>query len=160
MADFFGEHEQTIDSKRRLPITAALREWTDPGKDGANFVLLQGPNDCPWLYPDLYFRRLVKMVKRSPLSNDEHRKIAVQFAQARLLKPDAQGRVVLPADRTEQAGLSNDVVLLGIDDHIEIWNRQAWQATLEDRNKERSKLGDVLLDASRRLESESVASSE
>ena len=41
--------------------------------------------------------------------------------------PDAQGRILLPPRLREMAGLAGDVVVLGVSDHIQIWNSEAWR---------------------------------
>jgi len=128
MAVFFGEHDQTIDAKHRLAISAALREGIDPGEDGKNFVLILGPDRHLWLYPDLYYRRLLGSLKRSPFPTTEQRKSDVLFAMARVVKPDTQGRIVLPEKSMQRAIIADQVTLLGIDDHIEIWPANEWQS--------------------------------
>lgn len=121
MAFFFGDYEQTIDAKRRLPIASALRDQIDADQDGESFILFLGPDRHLWLYPERYYRRLIATMKRSPLPKREHEKIALYFAMARLLKSDAQGRVVLPEKSMRRANISDRVTLVGINDHIEIW---------------------------------------
>ena len=155
MAFFFGDYEQTIDSKRRLSIVSSLRELVDPKEDGRNFILFLGPDRHLWLYPDQYYRRLVATMRRSPLPSREHKRVALYFAMARLVKPDAQGRVVLPAKSVERAGVAGDVILVGSDDHIEIWPRAEWNARVAGDLPD---LGDALYEAARLLDSQSAPS--
>src|SRR6056297_1508774 len=97
MATFVGEFEQSIDdAKHRLAICSALREQIDAEEDGKNFILVLGPDKHLWLYPDKYYRRLLASLKRSPLPDRQTRKIGLLFAMARVVKPDSQGRIVLP----------------------------------------------------------------
>ena len=58
----------------------------------------------------------------------EFRKMVEFLSDGRTVKPDAQGRVVLPADVIAQAKLPDEVVLRGIDDHIELWRPDEYQA--------------------------------
>lgn len=152
MAFFIGDYEQTIDAKRRLAITAALRELIEPEEDGDKFILFLSPDGHLWLYPDKYYRRLIATMRRSPLPSREHRKISLYFAMARLLKTDAQGRVVLPPKSIERAGLADEVALVGSDDHIEIWPRDEWNTRVETGMGE---LGEALYEASRQLANDS-----
>ena len=154
MAFFFGEFEQTIDAKRRLAISAGLRELINPKEDGKNFILILGPDRHLWLYPDLYYRRLMTTMKRPALPTREQRKIDLLFAMARLLKPDSQGRVVLPEKSVERAITSDRVTLLGNNDHIEIWPSDAWEARVEG---ELATYGEMLYEAAERLNAEDVA---
>ena len=151
MAFFFGDYEQTIDAKRRLPIAMALRELIKPDEDGENFMLFLGPDRHLWLYPDEYYRRLTATMKRSPLPTREYRKIGLYFATARLLKCDAQGRVVLPEKSMQRADISKQVTVVGMDDHIEIWPTDQWDARLAS---ELPSLGEALIEAARQLATE------
>lgn len=157
MAFFFGDYEQTIDAKRRLAITAALRELIDPGVDGENFILFLGPDRHLWLYPDLYYRRLIVTMRRSPLPSRQHEKIALYFAMARLLKSDAQGRVVLPDKSMQRATISKQVTLVGVNDHIEIWPSDEWNARVE---RELPSLGEALYEAANLLSREAAGGEE
>ena len=148
MAFLFGEFEQMIDSKRRMAITAGLRELIDPEEDGRSFILVLGPDRHLWLYPDLYYRRLMATMKRSPLPSRQHRKIDLLFGMARLLKPDSQGRVVLPEKSMQRAVISERVTLVGNNDHIEIWPADAWNARVDE---ELATYGEMLYEASERL---------
>lgn len=151
MALFVGEFEQVIDAKRRLAISSALREQIVAGKDGRNFILVLGPDRHLWMYPDEYYRRMVATLKRSPLPSREHRKIDLFFAMARLLKPDAQGRVVLPEKSMKRAVIAECVTLLGNDDHIEIWPTDEWERRVEE---ELDSYGEMLYEASDRIGSQ------
>ena len=48
------------------------------------------------------------------------------FATAAVLEVDKQGRVLVPADLAAHAGLGKDVVVAGVHDHVEIWDRAQW----------------------------------
>jgi MraZ protein len=132
MALLIGEFEQTIDAKRRLAISSALREQIEPKEDGKDFILVLGPDRHLWLYPDLYYRRLLATLKRSPLPDRQTRRIDLLFAMARLLKADAQGRVVLPEKSMQRAVVAEKVTLVGVFDHIEIWPGEEWDAHVQE----------------------------
>ena len=151
MALFVGEFEQVIDAKHRLAISSALREQMVPEEDGRNFILMLGPDRHLWLYPDKYYRRLLATLKRSPLPSREHRKIDLFFAMARLLKPDTQGRVVLPEKSMTRAVIADRVTLTGNDDHIEIWPTDEWERRVE---AELDSYGEMLYEGSDRLGSQ------
>lgn len=151
MALFVGEFEQVIDAKHRLAIGSALREQIVPEKDGGDFILVLGPDRHLWLYPDQYYRRLLATLRRSPLPSRERRKTDLFFAMARLLKPDGQGRVVLPEKSMKRAVIADHVTLVGNDDHIEIWPTDEWERRVES---ELDGYGEMLYEASDRLDSQ------
>lgn len=133
MALFVGEFDQAVDEKRRLAIPAALREQIDSAEDGEGFFLVLGSNRHLWLYPDGYYRRLTATLKRSPFPTRGAQKLSLFFAMARFLKPDKQGRVVLPDKSVQRASISEQVTLVGHDDHVEIWPRQEWEKHVEEQ---------------------------
>ena len=105
---FVGEFEQSIDAKHRLAIASALREGADPEEDGENFFLVLGADGHLWLYPDRYYRKLVATIKRSPLPARQAQGLELMFAMARIVKPDKQGRVVLPEKSMQRAKLADE----------------------------------------------------
>lgn len=148
MAIFVGEFEQSLDAKHRLAISSALREQAVPEEDGTDFILVLGPDRHLWLYPDLYYRRLLATLKRSPLPDRQTRRIDLLFAMARVLKPDSQGRVVLPEKSMQRAVVAEKVTLVGVYDHIEIWPSEEWERHVEESLPT---YGEVLYEAAERL---------
>jgi division/cell wall cluster transcriptional repressor MraZ len=130
---FTGEHETTIGAKRRLAVSSALRE-EQRAEDGEQFYLVLGPDKHLWLYPDEYYRRLAESMKRSLLPSRQMAKMSLFFAMARLLKPDSQGRVILPEKSLRRAGLEDveQVTLVGKGDHIEIWPTSQWERFMDE----------------------------
>ena len=127
MALFVGEFDVTIDAKHRLAIPAALREQMDPATDGEKFYLVLGPDRHLCLYPDVYYQQVLQPVHPSPLPSRRSRRLDLLFAMARVVKPDGQGRVVLPEKSMQRALIAEDVALVGKGDHIAIWPRQDWE---------------------------------
>lgn len=154
MALFVGEFEQTIDSKHRLAINAALRECMDPQEDGESFIVVLGPDRHLWLYPDKLYRRLLTKLRHSPLPSRQSRKIDLLFAMARLVKMDSQGRIVLPEKSTQRAVIDSQVTLLGQNDHIEIWPTQQWEQHVTESLPT---YGEMLYEAAERLQEEESA---
>ena len=148
MAFFFGEFEQTIDAKHRLAISSALREQIIPAEDGDGFIAVVGPDRHLWFYPDQYYRRLLATLKRSPLPDRQTRKIDLLFAMARFLKADSQGRVVLPEKTMQRAIVSENVTLVGVFDHIEVWPTQDWEKHVAESLPSH---GEVLYEAADRM---------
>jgi MraZ protein len=132
VALFVGEFDVMVDGKHRLAIPAALREQMVPAVDGKNFYLVLGPDKHLCLYPDLYYRQLLGPLQRSPLPSRASRRYDLLFAMTRVLKPDSQGRVVLPEKSMQRAILSSAVTLVGKGDHIEIWPAEEWEKYVEE----------------------------
>ena len=144
---YVGEFEQVIDSKHRLSIPAALRDSSDP-EEGKDFFLVLGSDRHLWMYPDKYYRRLISTMKRSRLPVKQAQGIAMLFAFARVIKPDAQGRVVIPEPSMRRASVSDKVTLVGQVDHIEIWPADEWAQATEATMPN---YGQMLIEAADRL---------
>ena len=151
MALFVGEFEQTIDAKHRMAIPMALREQIVPDEDGRDYILVLGPDRHLWLYPDLSYRKLLASLKRSPLPDRQSRRIDLLFAMARVVKPDKQGRIVLPEKSMQRAAISEKVTLVGGFDHVEIWPADQWERHVEEGLPT---YGEMLYEAADRLRDE------
>lgn len=134
-----GEFEHTIDEKNRLKLPAKFRSCF-----GEKIWLTQGVDGCLDVYPDSDWQRLVQR-RYSDLDpfDEDARLLARQFfPNAADVIPDKQGRVTVPTPLVQKGGLSRDVVIAGVGDHLEIWDRDTWIAhvqELERRAKDAAK---------------------
>ncbi len=129
---FTGTYEHSIDLKHRLAIPADVRaqiESESPrqfDKPVQLFVaLIDGPTLA--LYTRDGFEQRAKELTRS-LSNDETETYErLTFSLARQVEIDKQGRILLPENLLTLSGLGTEVVLIGVNDHLEIRDRKTWQ---------------------------------
>ena len=136
-----GEYDHRLDSKNRLFIPGRLRESIYPERDGLGFFLVFGPNKILGLYPDKYYRRLAlggpgQLVPRAGLVDFER----VTFALASHLELDPQSRLTLPTAMLKRARLGREVVLIGVKDHIELWDAKVWKSYLAAQLAEHEEL--------------------
>ena len=123
-----GEHEHTIDDKNRLTLPAKFRhEFAD------GIVVTRGLDGCLFAYRRSDWTRLVesRLAALDPLSPEGRRIQRFFFSGATETDLDRQGRVMVPPALIEHAGLGRDVVVAGVNDHLEIWDRAAWRRELE-----------------------------
>jgi len=151
MALFVGEFETTIDGKHRLAVSSEFRQQIVPDQDGQSFVLTLGPDRHLCLYPDAYYRRLLASLRRSPLPTRQGGKLTMFFGTARVVKPDAQGRIVLPEKSMSRAVTAEKVTLVGNDDHLEIWPTEEWERHVQENMPS---YGEMLYEAAERLSAE------
>ena len=120
---FFGEHEHTIDDKNRLTLPAKFRDALAGG-----VVLTRGLDDCVDVFARSDWDRLVeaRLAPLDPFSKEARELKRFFFASAADAELDKQGRVLVPAARGARARLGRDVVVAGVHDHLEIWDRAAW----------------------------------
>ncbi|MBA2742657.1 MAG: division/cell wall cluster transcriptional repressor MraZ [Actinobacteria bacterium] len=123
---FYGEHEHTIDEKHRLTLPARFRHSLSGG-----LVLARGIERNVDVYPsDTWHENMARIAGLDSLSREAREMKRFVFAGAAVAELDAQGRVLLPQHLAEHAGIEKDVVVAGVHDHVEIWDRAAWTAHL------------------------------
>jgi MraZ protein len=84
------------------------------------------------LYSPAGFEKLAKKIARQSSNRVEVRDYKRLFySRAERVELDAQGRVRIPERLVDFAGLSRDIVLVGVHDHAEIWDAAAWDAYLK-----------------------------
>ena len=122
-----GTYEHTIDDKNRLTLPARFRESFAGG-----IVVKRGIERCLDAYRREDWVRLVesRLAPLDPLSRETRRIQRFLFTGATDAELDKQGRVIIPAPLMEHAGLSREVVVAGMRDHVEIWDREAWRREL------------------------------
>src|SRR5438045_4724074 len=124
-----GEHEHTIDDKNRLTLPAKFRQAFADG-----LVLTRGIERCLSAYPRSEWTATVESRLREldPLSREGRVMQRYFFSGAAEAELDKQGRVMVPSSLCDYAGLGKEVVVAGIRDHLEIWDRASWRAHLDE----------------------------
>ena len=118
-----GEYEHTLDDKNRLTLPAKFRESFADG-----VVVTRGMDGCLAVYARDDWKRHVDsyLATLDPLDRDARTMQRFFFAGAAEAELDKQGRIMVPAALVRHARLDRDVVVAGVYDHLEIWDRAAW----------------------------------
>jgi MraZ protein len=124
-----GEHEHTLDDKNRLTLPAKFRAAFAGG-----VVVTRGMDGCLYAYRREDWDSLVRtrLALLDPLSQQGRRMQRFFFSGASEVEPDKQGRVMIPAALLDHAGLGREVVVAGVRDHLEIWDRAKWRQELKE----------------------------
>jgi MraZ protein len=119
-----GEYEHTIDDKNRLTLPARFREAF-----AAGVVVTRGLDSCLYVLTPSDWQRLVEDSLRplDPLSREARELERYFFSAAAEATLDKQGRVMIPAPLAGYAQLGRDVVVAGVRNRLEIWDRDAWR---------------------------------
>ena len=119
-----GEFSHTIDGKGRLILPAKFREEL-----GDTFVITKGLDNCLFIYSQAEWCVIEEKLKKLPLAKPEARAfVRFFFSGAAELECDKQGRVLVPNNLREFAGLDKDVVVIGVSSRIELWDKGAWDS--------------------------------
>jgi len=124
-----GEHEHTLDERNRLTLPARFRQAFAEG-----IVVTRGMDGCLFAYTPGDWTTLVqgRLATLDPLSKEGRRMQRFFYAGAVEAELDKQGRVGIPGALLEHAKLGRDVVVAGVHDHLEIWDRAAWRLELAE----------------------------
>jgi MraZ protein len=124
-----GEYEHTLDEKNRLTLPAKFRQAFADG-----IVITRGMDGCLAAYTQQGWQRLVdgRLGSLDPLSREARQMSRFLYAGATEAELDKQGRAMVPAALVAHAKLDREVVVAGVRDHVEIWDRAAWRAHLEE----------------------------
>jgi len=123
-----GEYAHTLDDKNRLTLPAKFR---DSFVDGG--VVTRGLDGCLYLFAKQQWEDLVsgRFSEFDPLLEETRLMNRYFFSGAAEAEPDKQGRINVPPALIEHARLGREVVVAGVHDHLEIWDRAAWREHLK-----------------------------
>lgn len=135
-----GEYQHTVDGKGRLNFPARLREDL-----GERFVITKGLDGCLFVYSLPEWEHILQRLHELPLSTGRNLKRFLASGAAEV-EVDKQGRVLIPPTLRTYANLEKDIVVAGVIDRAEIWNKDAWDngpamTSADDIAEEMEKLG-------------------
>ncbi|HEY8347132.1 MAG TPA: division/cell wall cluster transcriptional repressor MraZ [Symbiobacteriaceae bacterium] len=120
---FMGEFQHSVDAKGRLIIPAKFREGL-----GDRFVATKGLENCLFLFPMAEWESLSEKLRSLPLASGAARAFTrLFFSGATECEVDQQGRILLPANLRQYAGIEREVVIVGVSNRVEIWSKPAWE---------------------------------
>jgi MraZ protein len=123
---FLGTYSPRLDDKGRLFLPAKFREQLSEG-----LVITKGQERCLYVWSLDEFDRLTEQMRSAPLTSKDARDyLRVFFAGASDEVPDKQGRVTIPPALRDYAGLQRDVVVIGANTRLELWDSTAWETYL------------------------------
>jgi len=136
-----GEYSHTIDAKGRLIVPTKFREQL-----GEAFVVAKGNDGCLAIYTNEAWETFMKKIQALPANKDIRTYVRAVAGSAVFVETDKQGRILIPGNLREYAGLDKDVVLAGVIDKIEVWDKDRWTAqtsidNIDDIAEEMAELG-------------------
>ncbi|MBR4574516.1 MAG: division/cell wall cluster transcriptional repressor MraZ [Lachnospiraceae bacterium] len=120
---FMGEYNHTIDAKGRLIVPTKFREQL-----GEAFVVAKGNDGCLAIYTNKDWENFLGKIQSLPANNHIRTYVRNIVGSAVEVTTDKQGRILVPGNLREHAGLEKDVVLAGVIDKIEVWDKERWGA--------------------------------
>jgi MraZ protein len=115
---FNGNATNVLDKKHRIRVPAKMRAML-----GDNYCITIGTDNCLWILPSESVEQLRKNLANLDLTDPRARAVKREVL-GNMFSPeeDAQGRLVLPPTLVKYAELKKEVLFIGQDQWIEMWN--------------------------------------
>ena len=138
-----GLFNRSLDEKFRLAVPKNLRDAFVTKGEKAEGYVAPGTDGSVAVYTEEGFQRLSeRLAKSSPAGQDVRAFSRLFFSKAEHVELDAQGRIRLPAGLVKEAELKHEVVLLGVRDHLEIWNLERWDEYVKKQQESYDELAE------------------
>jgi MraZ protein len=126
---FLGQYCHTVDDKGRLTLPAKFR-----GQLASGIVITRGLDGCLFVFDRETWDQFTSILSQQlPFTTKSARAFSrFLFSGAADLEPDRQGRILIPPYLREYAGLDSEVMVIGANTRLELWDPQRWQDTLLD----------------------------
>lgn len=127
---FRGRFEHSLDLKGRVSVPSKFREILSTNFDER--LVITNFDECLWAYPYTEWQLIENKVASLPQFKPEVKALQRVFVSAATECPlDGQGRILIPQTLRDYAGISRDLVFVGMTKRIEIWARDRWEKIFE-----------------------------
>lgn len=141
-----GTFRRAVDEKLRVAVPKPIREalgslakkalYVTPGTDGSLAIYTE----------DALAELANRLAHASPNAQDVRAFSRLFYARATSVELDSQGRVRIPPDLAELAGLGKEAVLVGVRDHLELWDQSRWEQYVAQRQNEYDQIAEAAFD--------------
>lgn len=139
---FIGEFHHNLDAKSRLIVPAKFRQDL-----GSNFVMTRGLEGCLFVFPQEEWKVIADKMAALPLMKKDARQFARMFLSgATEVDVDKSGRFVIPQVLSEFASLEKECVVIGVQNRLEVWSKEKWNAFLSGALDEYEEIAEQLID--------------
>lgn len=119
---FYGEYQHTVDPKGRVIVPAKLREGL-----GEKFIITKGLDNCLFAYSKDEWKNFEAKLRTLPMTDKDARAfMRFFFAGATECEVDKQGRILVPQNLRDHAGLDKDIYFIGMSSRVEVWDKAKW----------------------------------
>jgi MraZ protein len=144
---FCGESHHTLDPKKRVFVPKRFQKVLQRDEGGhLGVVLTRGFEGCLFLFSASHFEVMKERLATQPFGGSELRKMQrLFFSNAHPCNLDGSGRLVIPEKLRSQAGIEKEIVMVGVADRAEIWDRARWERFEAENEDDFDQLDAVLL---------------
>ena len=134
-----GEYHHSIDEKGRLTIPSKIRYDL-----GESFIVTRGLDNCLFIYPKNEWEAIITKYKELPNTRDARNFMRFFLSGALEGEFDKQGRINIQTPLINYASLKKDCIIIGVNDHAEIWSKENWESFLNENESQFSEIADKL----------------
>jgi len=135
LTGFCGQFQTTLDDKGRFALPVKLRSVKGPEQEPlleGSIVLTKGLEGCLSLYPESEWAEIQNRLASLSFTQKDYRYFSRRFySAASVVTPDKNGRILIPSHLIAEAGLKKDLLVIGVNRWVEIWNPERYQYYLE-----------------------------
>ena len=123
----YGEFLYNVDDKGRVIIPPLFRKFVENG-----MVITRGLEKCLFIFPMSKWEDLEEQLKKTTITDTDSRRFTRFFySGAAQVKLDAIGRITVPVTLRSYAGLETNVTVAGTPNHLEIWDTEQWNSSID-----------------------------
>ena len=134
-----GEYHHSLDDKGRLTIPSKLRDELK-----YDFILTRGLDGCLFIYPKDEWENIIAKYRELPNTKDARNFMRFFLSGATTCEFDKQGRINIPAPLMSHASLSKECVIIGVNERLEVWDKERWENFVSDNEDNFTDLADKL----------------
>jgi len=138
---FMGEYNHTIDEKGRIVVPSKIREQL-----GHDFVVTRGLDNCLFIYPKNEWDNVINKYKELPNTKDARNFMRFFLSGATVNEFDKQGRINIANSLIKYANLKKDCVIIGVNERLEIWDKDSWEEFISKNEENLSDIADKLFE--------------
>lgn len=125
-----GTFARALDDKQRIAVPKPIRDALGPAADAGLFVA-PGTDGSLAIYTETALADLAaRLGQKSPAGQEVRAFSRLFYSRAQRVEIDSQGRIRLPLDLLQGAGVAKEAMLIGVQDHLELWAPERWAAYL------------------------------
>jgi len=132
---WYGEYAHTLDEKSRFVLPAKFRDKIKQLTE-RRFYLTRGLERCLFFYHQEAWLKLEAQLKVPSFTDRDSRSFnRIIFSGVQEIALDGQGRVVIPDYLKSFAAIKKDVIIVGVSERIEIWDKISWNRFFAENSK-------------------------
>ncbi len=128
---FIGEYSHNLDAKGRIIIPSKFRDELH-----SSFILTRGLDGCLTIYSLEQWNKIFEQINKLPTTKKAVRQYTrVLTSNACECQLDNQGRILIPNNLAAPVGIKKECVIVGANDHIELWDKETWENYFNEANE-------------------------